>query len=41
MRNRDTDAEDKHVDTSGGRGFGGMSWEFGIHVYALLMLYIK
>ena len=41
MRNRDTDPENKHRDTNGGRAFGGMNWEFGVDVYTLLILYIK
>ena len=36
-RNRDTDVENKHMDTKGGKwgcgGGGGMNWEIGIDIY--------
>ena len=31
-RNRDTDIENKHLDTKGGE-VGGMNWEFGTDIY--------
>ena len=34
-RDRDTDVENKHMDTKGGtpcEGGGGMNWETGIHM---------
>ena len=34
-RNRDTDVENKRMDTKGGKGGGGMNWETGIDIYAL------
>ena len=37
-RNRDTDIENKHMDTKE-RKRGGMNWEIGIDIYTLL--YIK
>ena len=40
-RNRDTDVENKRVDTKGGKGVGGMKWEIGTDIYTLLILYIK
>ena len=39
-RNRDSDVENKHMDTKGEEG-GGMNWEMGIDIYTLLMLRIK
>ena len=33
-RNRDTDIENKRMDTKGGRG-GGMEGEIGINIYTL------
>ena len=36
-RNRDTDAENKRMDTKGRRG-GGMNWETGIDVYTLMCI---
>ena len=36
-RNRDTDVEDKLMDTKGERG-GGMNWEIGIDIYTLLCI---
>ena len=44
-RNRDTDVENKRMDTkgrkwlAGGGGGGGMNWEIGIDMYTLI--YIK
>ena len=38
-RNRDTDVENKHMDTKGGKrsgGGGGMNWEAGIDIYTLI-----
>ena len=36
-RNRDTDVENKHMDTKGGKvagvGGSGMNWEIGIDMY--------
>ena len=32
-KNRDTDVENKHVDTKGERGGGGMNWEIDIDTY--------
>ena len=39
-RNRDTDVENKRMDTKG-EGGGGMNWEIGIDIYMLLILCIK
>ena len=37
--NRDTDVENKRMDTKGGRqGEGGMNWEIGIDIYTLLRI---
>ena len=38
-RNRDTDVENKRMDTKGvkPRG-GGMNWEIGIDIYALICI---
>ena len=36
-RNRDTDIENKHMDTKGERG-GGMDREIGIDIYTLLCI---
>ena len=42
-RNRDTDVENKRMDTKGGKqgvvvvgGGGGMNWEIGIDIYTLI-----
>ena len=35
-RNRDTDIENKHMDTK--RGRGGMNWEIEIDIYTLLCI---
>ena len=35
--NRDTDTENRRMDTKGGR-WGGMRWETGIDIYTLLLL---
>ena len=35
-RNRDTDVENKCMDTRGERGGGGMNWEIGIDIYTVL-----
>ena len=41
-RNRDTDVENKRMDTKGENGGGGgMNWEIGIDIYTLLILCIK
>ena len=42
-RNRDTDVENKHMDTKGGKrrgggGGGGMNWEIGIDIYTLICI---
>ena len=40
-RNRDTDVENKRMDTkggSGGGGGGGMNWEIGIDMYTLMCI---
>ena len=43
-RNRDTDVENKHMDTKGlkwgvwGGGGGGMNWEIGIDMYTLMCI---
>ena len=42
-RNRDTDVENKRVDTKGGKwrvggGGGVMSWEIGIDMYTLICI---
>ena len=45
-RNRDTDVENKHMDTKEGkwrgggvgRGDGGMNWEIGIDIYTLICI---
>ena len=39
-RKRDTDIENKCMDTKGG-GVDGMNWEIGIDIYTLLILCIK
>ena len=36
-RNRDTDVENKLMDTKGGRR-GRMNWEIGIDIYTLLCI---
>ena len=33
-RNRDTDIENKNLDTKRGKG-GGMNWEIGIDIYII------
>ena len=38
--NRDTDVENKRMDTKG-EGGGGMNWEIRIDIYTLLILCIK
>ena len=41
-RNKDTDVENKHMDTKGGKqggeGGGGMNWEIGIDIYTLICI---
>ena len=41
-RNRDTDVENKRMDTKGGKwawvGGGGMNWEIEIDIYALICI---
>ena len=42
-RNRDTDVENKRMDTKGetgvgGGGGGGMNWEIGIDMYTLICI---
>ena len=45
-RNRDTDVENKRMDTKGGKwrvgwgggGGGGMNWEIGIDMYTLICI---
>ena len=41
-RNRDTDVENKRMDTKGGkwrgRGGGVMNWEIGINIYTLICI---
>ena len=40
-RNRDTDEENKRMDTKGGKwwgGGGGMNWEIGIDIYTLICI---
>ena len=40
-RNRDTDVENKSMDTKGGSrggGDGGMNWEIGIDMYTLICI---
>ena len=37
IRNRDTDIENKCMETNGGR-CGGMNWEIGINIYVLLCI---
>ena len=40
-RNRDTDVENKRMDTKGGKqwwGGGGMNWEIGIDIYILICI---
>ena len=41
-RNRDTDVENKCMDTTGGKrgkgGGGGMNWKIGIDVYTLICI---
>ena len=39
-RNRDTDAENKCMDTKRGEG-GERNWEIGTDTYTLLILYIR
>ena len=36
-RNRDTDVENRHMDAKR-EGRGGMNWEIGIDIYALLYM---
>ena len=36
-RNRDTDVENKRMDTKGGK-LGGMNWEIGIDIYTLICI---
>ena len=38
-RNRDTDVENKRMDTKGGMGAGEMNWEIGIDIYTLTNMY--
>ena len=38
-RNRDTDVENKRVDTKGGKGGGGMNWKIGADIYTLTNMY--
>ena len=40
-RNRDTDVENRHMDTKEEKGEGGMNWEIGTDIYTLLILCIK
>ena len=40
-RNRDTDIENKCMDTKRGKGGSGMNWEIGIDIYTPLILCIK
>ena len=36
---RDTDVENKHMDTKGGKqGGGGMNWEIGIDMYTIICI---
>ena len=37
-RNRDTDVENKRVDTKGGKAGCGMNWEIGIDTYTLICM---
>ena len=39
-RNRDTDVENKRMDTKGGKQGGGgvMNWEIGIDMYILICI---
>ena len=42
-RNRDTDVENKHMDTKGGKwgwgwGWWWMNWEIGIDIYTLIRI---
>ena len=42
-RNRDTDVENKHMDTKGGKwgaggGGGEMNWAIGIDIYILICI---
>ena len=41
-RNRDTDVENKRMDTKGGKwwggGGGGMNWAIGIDMYTLMCI---
>ena len=42
-RNRDTDVENKHMDTKGGKrrgggDGGGMNWEIGLDMYTLICI---
>ena len=36
-RNRNTDIENKYMDTGAGEGEGGMNWEIGTDIYTLLI----
>ena len=36
--NRDTDVENKHMDTKRGKGENRMNWEIGIDICTLLIL---
>ena len=40
-RIRDTDVENKYMNTKGERGGGGRNWEIGIDTYTLSILYTK
>ena len=37
-RNRDTDVEDKCMDTKGGKQGAGMNWEIGIDIYTIICI---
>ena len=37
-RNRDTDVENKRMDTKGGKGGRGMNWAIGIDMYTLICI---
>ena len=37
-RNRDTDVENKCMDTKGKKVGGGMNWEIGIDIYTLICI---
>ena len=37
-RNRDTDIENRYMDTGGEERVGGTNWEIGIYIYTLVIV---